>query len=309
MSYHNIIFTKPLGLSLNLANLLILNDYCVKNNFSLTFFIPETHLEILKKFDTIAQFIVIDDNYRQFILKENYLELGPIIFSAKLKCLIKKQFLLDLNLSDTHFYDADWTQADRRHARNFIENIPLHKPNVLVYNTYSSIELYNISPVKLVIDSNPNVLFDKINDNILSFNLISIHENKQLAYAFWDYMIENKLRQYPVSRLFFVSVNHEILQHFTTKYNSINKLENLTYESRPRYCRTNYSKTIGSSNNTYYDMINCSFTNFQSFDNLVDEFPEVRNIFNTIKLLRPGTMQGPTFDTLVNYFKYNSSII
>ena len=55
--------------------------------------------------------------------------------------------------------------------------------------------------------------------------------------------------------------------------------------------------------------INCVFTNFHSFDRLVEEFPEVRNIFNTVKLLRPGTMQGPTFDTLVNYFKYDDSLL
>ena len=309
MSYHNIIYAKPHGLNLNLANLLILNDYCSKNSFDLTFCVPQSQLEILKKFNTRARFIVIDDEYLQFTLKSNYLKLGPSLFAIIFKIIIKQNFLPDLDLSDTYFYDADWTQADRRHSRRSIHNMPLHKKNVLLYTTYNSSKLYDISPpIKIVLDNSDKVLFNTIDDSVLSFNLISIDENKQLAYAFWDFMIENKLKQYPSAKLFFVSGNYETLKHFTLKYNSINKLENLTYENRKRYCRTNYSKTVGSPSDTYCDIINCVFTNFYSFDKLVEEFPEVRNIFNTVKLLRPGTMQGPTFDTLVNYFKYSNSI-
>ena len=308
MSYHNIIFTKPLGLSLNLVNLLILNDYCSKNSFDLTFCVPQSHLQVLEKFDTRARFIVIDDNYRQSILKEKYLELGPTLFSIKLKTLIKKQFLPDLNLSDTHFYDADWTQTDRRHSRRSIKNIPLNKSNVLVYNTYGSEELYNISPVKPILDNVNKILFDEIDNSILSFNLIDIHENKQQVYKFWDFIIENKLKSHPSSRLFFVSGNYETLKHFTLKYNSINKLENLTYENRPRYCRTNYSKTIGSPLDTYYDIVNCSFTNFHSINSLLEEFPEVTNIFNDIELLKPGAIRELPFEVLINYFKYNYTL-
>lgn len=306
MNCHNIIFTKPLGLSLNLVNLLILNDYCIKNNFNLIFFIPNNHLEIVKKLDTVAQFIVVDDDYQRFVYKTNYLKLGPSVFSVKLKCLIKKHFLPDLNLSDTLFYDADWTQEKQRHARKFIQNIPLHKTNILIYNTYDSVELCNISPIKIVIDSDPNILFNKIDDNILSFNLLDIHENSKTVYAFWDYIIENKLRQHPTASLFFVSGNHETLLYFTKKYNGINKLDKLSYEIRPRYCRTNYSKTIGTPDNIYYDIINCSFTNFQSFGKLLNEFAEVKNIFNTVALINEnGRMTEPMFDVLVNHLKYN----
>jgi|APGre2960657404_1045060.scaffolds.fasta_scaffold23461_3 hypothetical protein len=307
MNCHNIIFTKPLGLSSNLANLLILNDYCIKNNFNLIFFIAENHLEILKKLDTIAQFIVVDGAYQQLILKGNYLKLGPLIFAIKLKSLIKNHFLKELDLSDTYFYDADWIQSERRPARKFIKNIPLDKTNILVYNTYDSVELLNISPIKIAIGDDPNILFNETDDNILSFNLIDIHKDKKITCAFWDYIIENKLKQYPTARLFFVSGNYETLQRFTVKYGAINKLDKLSYETRPRSCRTNYSKTIGSPNNIYYDMLNCSFTNFQSFDSVLYEFPEVRNIFSTAELVQ--TTLPPMFDVLINYFKNNNTII
>jgi len=308
MNYHNIIFTKPLGLSLNLTNLLILNDYCIKNNFGLIFFIPENHLGIVKKLNTIARFIVVDKDYQRFIDKSNYLKLGPSVFSIKLKCLIKKQFLPDLNLSDTYFYSIDTVKSKHRDDQKFIRNIELDKTNVLIYNTYSSTELHDILPVKIDVDDDPNILFNKVDDNTLSFNLIDIHENKRFVYAFWDYIIKNKLKQHPAARLFFVSGNRETLEHFTVKYNGINKLDNLSYETRPRYCRTNYSATIGSPNDTYYDILNCGFTNFQSFDSLLNQFPEAVNVFSSVKLIQPGVMQQPSFDVLVNYFKRNNAI-
>jgi hypothetical protein len=294
MSCRNIIFCKPTGLNSNLVNLLILNDYCIKNHLKLIFFIKKNHLKIVKQFNTIAKFIIVDDEYVNFSCGFNYRKLGYICFSTKLKLYIKKYFLVNLDINDTYFCDG---------YNKTIENIPLCKTNILLYKIYKN-ELINITKRKIKVKNNLNLICNSDNKNILSLNLVNMGGNQKLVYNFWDCIIKENIKKYSDPCLFFVSGDYKMLKYFTLKYSSINNINDKSYESV-------YSSTVnsviskGSSNDIFYDIINCSFTNFKSLHVLRNEFPEIFIKFKEVNFIN----RTEHFDFLVEHFSGNIKLL
>lgn len=294
MNCHNIIFCKPTGLNSNLVNLLICNDYCIKNNCNLIFFIKEKQLETAKRLNTVAQFIVVDQEYLDFCCGFNYRNLSYLEFSLRLKSLIKKYYVEDLSFKDTYFHSG--------YNQN-LDSISSQYANILLYKIYKT-ELKNISKNVLQLEDSHKIKFKKLDPNILSFNLVNTGGDQKRVYDFWDYVIDKKFKKCPRSQLFFVCGDKVMLERFTKKYSSINSINDKEYEVK-------YSNTFdtiihrGAEDDIFYDMINCSFTNFQSLHSLRHEFPEIANIFKDVSFVN----RTEHFDFLVEYFKDNIKIL
>jgi hypothetical protein len=294
MSCRNIIFCKPTGLNSNLVNLLVCNDYCVKNNYNLIFFIKEKQLEIAKQCNTIAQFIVVNPEYLDFSCGFNYRKLSLLEFSLRLKSLIKKYYIETLSFKDTYFHSG--------YNQN-LDDISSQYHNILLYKIYKS-ELKNISKTQLRLKDNSKIKFKKYYSNILSFNLVNTGGDQKRVYDFWDYVINKKIMKHPRSQLFFVCGDKIMLERFTKKYLSINSINDKEYEIK-------YSSTFdsiihrGAENDIFYDIVNCSFTNFQSLHDLRDEFSEITSTFKDVSFIN----RTEHFDFLVEYFTDNVKIL
>ena len=300
MSYHkSIIYCKPVGLSMNLLNLLVCDDYCKKNNYNLIFFIKDNQLEFAKKLNTSAQLIPIDSDYCNFLAEENYKKYSQLEYSIKLKILIKTKYINDLNISNCNFY-ADLPSFEKN-------CIPI-KQWSLLRKIPTRYRLLNISNKTIAIQKHPNIIFDKYEKNVLSFNLHNVNDcnHQQQVYELWDYIIKNKIKKYPKHSLFFVSGNVKMLKHFNSKYNGINNMKIIhEYETKYAACSRQFI-TRGAPLNIFYDIINCSFTNFQSLHNLRIEFPELNSLFSNVNFISSNLIID--FDIAVNYFKNNITI-
>lgn len=294
MNYRNIIFCKPTGLNANLVNLLICNDYCIKNNCNLIFFIHENQLEVAKRLDTIAKFIVVDQQYLEFCCGFNYRKLTHLEFSLRLKSLIKKYYVENLSFKNTHFHSG--------YNQN-LNSIASQYTNILLYKIYKN-ELKNISRNALCLKDNHKIKFKKYDSSVLSFNLVNTGGDQKRVYDFWDFIINKKIRHSPQSKLFFVSGNRQMLKYFSNKYSGLNSIDDKLYETV--FSRT-FSSNInkGCPNDIFYDIINCSFTNFQSLHSLRHEFPEITSIFKDVNFIN----RTEHFDFLVEYFIDNIKIL
>jgi hypothetical protein len=277
---------------------LVCDDYCKKNNYNLIYFIKDSQLEFAEKLNTGARLIPVDSDYCNFLAGPNYIKYSQMEYSTKLKILIKTKYINDLNISNCNFY-TDLLSLKKN-------CIPIKQWNLL--RKINTNEFFNIPNKTISIEKHPNIIFNKYEKNILSFNLRNVNDcnHQQPVYELWDYIIKNKIKKYPKHSLFFVSGDAKMLKHFNSKYNGINNIE-IIHEYETKYAASlGQFITRGASLNIFYDIINCSFTDFQSLHDLRIEFPELNLLFSNVNFISSNLISP--FDIAVNYFKNNITI-
>ena len=272
-----VIHFKPISICTVLLKSFILNDYCKKNNLKFTTFIKSEHACVLD---------IINPNLNIELTKYNYtFEKRGCELDLKTKYYFKNKHAKNLSIDDIDIFDE-------KHSS--LNNLEINKLTLVDIVLNRHMHKLNDINHKIVCHKN----FESLDDSITSFNLFNPFNDK-LGYEFWEYVLD----KISPKKVFFVSGNKEMLNHFNNKYNLPNL--NKKYDIGVGAGKGVIGKKIirGKADDMIYDALTCSTSNFYDLFKIKSTIT-LPSKFNELFFIE-NYKQKDSFDVFVNFLKRN----